>query len=150
MKSSRDRHPDRAFGRKVLSSVWSGLILTVAALQAACASAPEATDTPDRPAMDPGNCVIIEVQNISQTGVSVWVEWQNRPPRRLARIGLNERRVFTLPFQNNMVNLRFQPDGSSMVSMTNALLPTPGVRFSVVYRVNGAGPLRRVGHTRCP
>jgi len=126
-------------------------VIALVLVQAACASSPSA-----EPAAEPANegstnCVIIEVQNTSLFGASVWVVWENSPARRLGRLSLSERRVFVLPFRNTPLRLRFEPEGGSqVVYVTNEELPTPGVRFTVIYRINGPGPLLRVGNTRCP
>ena len=124
------------------------LTVTLLLTQAGCAAATHESETEN--AVEPTECVVVEVQNQGHAGVSVSIEWENMAARRLGRVGVSERRVFTLPFQNNMLNLRMQAEGSSVVAVTNSQLAVPGARFSVVFYVNQAGPFRRVGTTQCP
>ncbi len=113
----------------------------------ACASS---GNQEDEQTPGPANCIVVEVQNTSLTGVTVWTQWENRTPRRQGRVSLNGRRVYTLPFRNAIFNLQFQAEGQTVREGTNVILPQPGDRIDIVYRNDGPGQLRRIGPARCP
>ena len=88
---------------------WS--IIAIVLGQLACASSPGGAEPAAgaRPAAaGPAMCVMVEIQNQSVRGVTVWVEWEKSAPRRLDRLSINDRDVYQLPFRNAQLNLRFQ------------------------------------------
>ena len=123
------------------------LIAVLALVHIGCASSRSGAE--EEPAPGQANCVVVEIQNTSLTGLTVWIEWENRTPRRMGRVSLNAREVYTLPFRNEQFSLQFQPDGQMQRQASNAVLPTPGDRIDITYRNRGPGPLRRVGTARC-
>ncbi len=108
---------------------------------------------PEPPGPAPGetaaDCIHIEVQNTSLTGVTIWIQWANRSPQRMGRLSVSARRVYELRFRNNEVLVQFQADGGAGRISSNPMLATPGDRLDIVYRNTGPGPLRRTGVARC-
>ncbi len=128
-------------------AAWGWLVVALPLALPACGSSRADPDEGPRPTAD--ECVVVEVQNTSLVGVTVWTKWEDRPARRQGRVSLNEREVYQLPFRNAQLNLQFQPDGGTGRVSSNAVLPTPGDRIDIVYRNNGPSPLRRVGPAQC-
>ncbi len=133
---------------------WSFVALLLS--QLACASSSGGAEPPggtepaaaNPRAAGPARCVTLEVQNQSLRGVTVWLVWENSARRRLSRLTINDRDVFRLPYRNEQLSLQFEAEGGANHT-TNGVLPVPGDRIEVVYRVQGPGPLRRVGTARC-
>ena len=96
----------------------------------------------------PARCVTLEVQNQSMRGVTVYLVWENSARRRLARLSINDRDTFRLPYRNEQLSLQFEAEGGGRHT-TNGISATPGDRIEIVYRVQGPGPLRRTGVARC-
>lgn len=119
--------------------------------QIGCASsgAPSESEAAPAPARGTPDCIVVEVENTSLTGVTVWIEWENTSPRNMGRLSINDRRAFRLDFRNAQVSVQFQEDGATRFSVSNAILATPGDRLDIRYSAQGAGPLRRTGVARC-
>ncbi len=133
---------------------WSFVALLLG--QFACASSSGDAEPPggaepaaaDSQAADPARCVTLEVQNLSLRGVTVYLVWENSARRRLSRLTINDRDVFRLPYRNQQLSLEFEASGGARQT-TNGVLPVPGDRIEIMYRISGPGPLRRVGTARC-
>lgn len=123
------------------------MMLAATGVTVACGTA--RVDESAGPSGARASCIVVEVQNLSLRGVTVWIEWDGSAPRNLGRLGLNARRAFRQQFRNAEVRLHFQRDGATSRTASNPILPTPGDRLDVSYRESGASPLRRAGVARC-
>ncbi len=133
---------------------WS--ILAIVLGQLGCASsgggeAPGGTEPAeaDPQAARPARCMTLEVQNQSLRGVTVYLVWENSARRRLARLSINDRDTFRLPYRNERLSLQFEAEGSGGTHTSNGVSPTPGDRIEIVFRTQGPGPLRAVGVASC-
>ena len=99
-------------------------------------------------AAGPARCVTVVVQNQSMRGVAVYLVWENSARRRLARLSINDRDTFRLPYRSELLSLQFEADGGRNHT-SNGVSPLPGDRIEIVYGAQGPGQLRRVGTARC-
>jgi hypothetical protein len=149
LSSFESRSPQH--GRSARSDLLVCAFLFASVGVGGCSSSTTAGDAnpAPAPAAGPPTCIVLEVENTSLTGVSVWIEWENTSPQRMGRLSINARRSYRLPFRNTPITVRLQEDGGSGFVISNSMLPVPGDRLDIRYGTQGASPLRRTGVARC-
>ena len=132
---------------------WSILAIVLGQLGCASSGGGEPTSgadpAADREVAGPARCVTLEVQNQSVRGVTVYLAWETSARRRLARLSINDRDTFRLPYRNERLSLQFEAEGNGGNHTSNGVSPTPGDRIEIVFRTQGPGPLRTVGVASC-
>ncbi len=138
--------------RSSRSASLVNLFLATSVVLCGCASSTPANEPePATPSVaeGPADCIVVDVENNSLTGVAVWIEWENAAPQRMGRLSINTRRSYRLLFRNAQITVRFQPDGESGFATSNPVLPAPGDRLDVRYGNQGTSPFHKTGVASC-